>query len=477
MINLLDRKPKILVIGDIILDKYKWGSCEKISPEAPVQVINISDETDTLGGAGNVISNLISLGAEADILSVLGKCSISKLIRKKLKDSIISTDFLIEEPKRLSSVKTRIIASQQQVVRYDRETIDGINTQSENKLFSKFAEIIKKYDIVLLSDYGKGVLTKKLTQNIIKLSNQKNIKVIVDPKGQDYSKYKNAYLLTPNKNEASIASKIKIHDKKTLESAISFLKETLNLKTSLITLSEDGIATFDNQKLNIYPAFVRKVYDVTGAGDTVLASLGFSLASGNSLSSSVRFANLAAGVVVGKIGCASASFDEIVEYESSHHKSSSELRIKSIETLKSILFRHKSENKKIVFTNGCFDLLHPGHVKYLEEAKSYGDILIVGLNSDNSVKKIKGPKRPINAENDRALVLSGLESVDYVTIFDEDTPLNLIKTLKPDILVKGGDYHNQKIVGSSEVKEIKILSYTENKSTTSLIEKILKNGN
>jgi D-beta-D-heptose 7-phosphate kinase / D-beta-D-heptose 1-phosphate adenosyltransferase len=471
MIKLKQKKPKILVIGDLIVDHYLWGSSNRISPEAPVQIINVDDESNLLGGAGNVLNNLNSLDAEVDLISVVGMCETSQVLKDLLIDIGINLKYLVTQEDRISSKKSRIIAAQQQVVRYDKESSDEINESSQKAILNNFKSIITKYDIVLLSDYGKGVLTPNLTKKLISISNKNNIKVLVDPKGLDYSKYEGAFLLTPNKQEAGEATHSIINDETTLANAIQMLKEKYKLAVSLITLSEEGVAIFD-RKLRIHPTQAREVFDVTGAGDTILASLGFALSCNEDIDEAVKFANLAAGVVVGKIGSATATFDEISDYESKLNKSSSENHIKSIKEIAHLIEKLKNKNKKIIFTNGCFDILHVGHIKYLEEAKSFGDILVLGLNSDKSVKNIKGEERPINNQYDRAHLLASIEVVDFVVIFDEDTPLNLINIIKPHILVKGADYEGKEVVGQHIANELKLVKYIDKKSTTNTIRRI-----
>jgi len=471
MINLQGKSPKLLVVGDLMIDHYLWGSCERISPEAPVQVINVDNESTVLGGSGNVINNLNALGAQVDVISVIGDCEISDELKDLLNDINVNSEYLITQKDRITSKKSRIIAAQQQVVRYDRESTDEINAESQTTILNTFKKIIANYDAVLLSDYGKGVLTADLTQSLITIANDNNKKVLIDPKGLDYSKYKGAYLLTPNKKEASEATQINIHDDATLTKAIKQLKTKCDLDISLITLSEQGVAIYDDT-LRTHPTVAREVFDVTGAGDTVLASLGFALSCGLDIDDAVEFANLAAGVVVGKIGSATATLNEIIEYESSLNKSTSDGHIKTLNEIIALSIELKSRGKKIVFTNGCFDILHAGHVRYLETAKSYGDVLILGLNSDRSVTALKGEGRPINTQIDRAYILAALEAVDYVVIFDEDTPYNLIKAVKPNILVKGGDYEGKDVVGQDIADELKLVQFVDGKSTTKTIEKI-----
>jgi D-beta-D-heptose 7-phosphate kinase / D-beta-D-heptose 1-phosphate adenosyltransferase len=471
MIYLQEKSPKLLVIGDLMIDHYLWGVCERISPEAPVQVVNVKSERVVLGGAGNVINNLKALGAQVDVISVIGGCEVSAELKNLLKNIEVDSQYLITQKGRITSKKSRIIAAQQQVVRYDRESSDEISIKSQKSILESFTSIINNYDGVLLSDYGKGVLTSDLTKSLIIIANKASKKVLVDPKGLDYSKYKGAYLLTPNKKEASEATQVTIEDDESLAQAIIQLKTECDLDISLITLSEQGVAIYDDE-LRTHPTVAREVFDVTGAGDTVLASLGFALACGYQIDDAVKFSNLAAGVVVGKIGSATVTLNEIIEYESSLNKSSSDAHIKTLEEITILSGELKARDKKIIFTNGCFDILHAGHVRYLETAKSYGDVLILGLNSDRSVSSLKGEDRPINTQLDRAYILAALEAVDYVVIFDEDTPYDLIEDIKPNILVKGGDYEGKVVVGQDIADELKLVEFVDGKSTTKTIEKI-----
>jgi len=471
MIDLQNKSPKLLVIGDLMIDQYLWGNCERISPEAPVQIVNVSHENTLLGGAGNVINNLKVLGAKVDVIGVVGDCKTSDTLKGLLNDIGVDTKYLITQKNRITSKKSRIIASQQQVVRYDHESTEEIDTKSHNFILDTFKKIVKDYEVVLLSDYGKGILTYKLTQSLIKTANNYNKKILVDPKGLDYSKYKGSYLLTPNKKEASEATKIHIKDNVSLTKAIVQLKTECKLEVSIITLSEEGIAVYDNN-LRTHPTVAREVFDVTGAGDTILASLGFALACEYQIDNAVEFSNLAAGVVVGKIGSHTATLNEIIEYESSLNKSTSDEHIKTLSEIITLSTELKARGKKIIFTNGCFDLLHAGHVRYLETAKGFGDVLILGLNSDRSVTTLKGEGRPINTQMDRAYILAALEAVDYVVIFDEDTPYNLIKAIKPHTLVKGSDYKGEEVIGQDIVEELKLVEFVEDKSSTLTIEKI-----
>ena len=471
MNRLKDAHPHILVIGDLMIDHYLWGGCERISPEAPVQVVDIARETTVLGGAGNVINNLVTLGARVSVTGVIGDDVNGIELKNMLSSLGASCEGLIVQVGRKTSKKSRIIASNQQILRYDKESKDSIESDSEYKVIEYVKSVIDKCDMVILSDYGKGVITDAVAQGIIASAKAKGKKVLVDPKGKDYSKYSGAYLLTPNKKEASEATGIIIKDDSSLREALLSLKSTCDLQCSMITLSEDGIAIYDDS-MRRYPTVAKEVFDVTGAGDTVIASLSFALSCGLSIDEAAPFANHAAAVVVGKIGSATVTLDEIETYESSLHQSTSDAHIKLQSEIVAITQRLKREGKRVVFTNGCFDILHVGHVKYLQEAKSYGDVLIVGLNSDSSVRELKGPTRPVNAEADRAYILAALESVDYVVMFSDETPYELIKSISPDILVKGGDYEGKTVVGSEFATELRLVQFVDGKSTTATILRI-----
>lgn len=462
-------KPKILVIGDLMIDHYLWGECDRISPEAPVAVVDIRSENKRLGGAGNVMANLKALNCDVGVMSVVGDDESGKEIVSMLENMGVKIEKIAKEKERKSAHKTRIMAVHQQVIRFDKESKDDILEVSKNELLNSLKNIIKNYDAVLLSDYAKGVLRDDFCKQIIKIANENSKFILIDPKGSDYSKYQNATLLTPNLKEAMQALKMKIDDDFSLKLALKRLKDELNLKYSIITLSERGIALYNNDEVKIIPAIAKEVFDVTGAGDTVLATLGYALSNKIDIVSALSLANKAAAVVVGKVGSATASLDEIEKYSKSSSSTNLEEKIKSLDEICQIL---KNSDKKIVFTNGCFDILHAGHIKYLNKAKKLGDILIIGLNSDSSVKRLKGKTRPINSQESRALLLSALEFVDFVVIFDEDTPLNLIEKIRPDILVKGADYAGKEVIGSNIAKEVVLVNFEDGFSTTNIINKI-----
>jgi D-beta-D-heptose 7-phosphate kinase/D-beta-D-heptose 1-phosphate adenosyltransferase len=466
-----NKKPHIAVIGDLMIDEYIWGSCERISPEAPVQVVSVKKENAVLGGAGNVLSNLLALEAEADIYSVIGNDANAAQLLELIEKIELKHTTLVTETERTTTKKSRIIASGQQIIRFDDETTFPISLSSQKALLEHLKKDISKYDAILLSDYGKGVLAPTLTQEIITLANVHSIPVLVDPKGADFSQYKDATLITPNKKEASLATGITLDTEEAIREAGFKLKRKLNLEYGIITLSEDGIAIF-KEEMKIVPTVAREVYDVTGAGDTVLATLGVALASGVTVENACEFANKAAAVVVAKVGSATATLNEIEEYEHSLNKGQAESKIKDFMQIERISARLKTQGRKIIFTNGCFDILHRGHATYLQKAKELGDILVVGLNSDESIKRLKGEMRPVNPLEDRAFLLAALESVDYVVPFTEDTPYNLIRHVYPDILVKGADYADKEVVGSDIAKEVRLIDLVAGKSTSSIIEKI-----
>jgi D-beta-D-heptose 7-phosphate kinase/D-beta-D-heptose 1-phosphate adenosyltransferase len=471
MIACSDKTPRILVIGDLMIDHYLWGGCERISPEAPVQVVDIAKETTVLGGAGNVISNLSALGANICVAGVVGDDEIALELLGMLSVLGVSTEGIVSQEQRKTSKKSRIIASNQQIIRYDRESKETIAVESEAKIIQYAKSVMESCDAVVLSDYGKGVVTNDVAKGIIDIARSMGKKVLVDPKGRDYTKYHGAYMLTPNKKEAQEATGILINNDESLKNALEHLKSSCDLGCSMITLSEDGIA-IDDGTVRRFPTVAREVFDVTGAGDTVIASLSYALSVGMSIDDASRFANKAAAVVVGKIGSATVTLDEIAEYEATLHQSDSRNHLKSPEQIMEIVKKLKAKKKRIVFTNGCFDILHVGHVKYLQEAKSYGDILIVGLNTDASVRLLKGPTRPVNNEDDRAYILGALEAVDYVVLFGDETPRELIKSIAPDILVKGGDYEGKSVVGTEFAGELRLVQFVDGKSTTAMIEKI-----
>jgi D-beta-D-heptose 7-phosphate kinase/D-beta-D-heptose 1-phosphate adenosyltransferase len=457
-----ERPPRVLVIGDLMLDRYLWGSCDRISPEAPVQVVKVQRETHCLGGAGNVATNLRSLGAEVSLIALVGADAPSTPLARLMQDLGVGADGLVSDPARPTSIKTRVLAAHHQLLRFDVERAEPCSAAHAQAMLDGLQRKAADTDVVVLSDYGKGVLTPSLTRELIAHCRKAGLPVLVDPKGRDYAHYLGATLLTPNRKEAAAATGLDLTSDAGIASAGRQLLSRLELTACLITLSEDGMALFEAAGEQRLPTQAREVFDVTGAGDTVIAAIAFALACGLPLLEACDFANGAAGVVVGKLGAASVTLDEIARAAGNFTGREAKLRTRD-ELLREVT-RLRAAGRSIVFTNGCFDILHAGHVQYLEQAAALGDVLIVGLNS---------PKRPINPELDRAQLLAALSSVSYVTPFAEDTPRELIASLLPDVLVKGGDYRPDDIAGAAEVRahggEVRVLPFVEGRSTSRII--------
>lgn len=469
---------KALVVGDLMLDEYLWGRTERISPEAPVAVVDVTRQDMRLGGAGNVINNLLSLGCQVRVASVIGDDDDGRMVLKRLDLRGVEANGVVLSAMRKTSRKTRVLASNQQMLRIDRESREEIDEASAQQVISFVKQQLAEVQVVMLSDYLKGVLTDQLTKDLIVLCRKAGVPVLVDPKGQNYSKYRGATLLTPNRKEAAEASGIPIHSGEDVSRAGWKLLNDLDLDALVLTRSEEGVSLFMEGREEIQlPTVAREVFDVSGAGDTVLASIGLGLAGGLDLPDAARLANLAAGVVVGKVGTSTVTPDEILR-SISVEIDRTDAKIRSSSELQQLLLEEKSRGRTIVFTNGCFDLLHVGHVKYLQKAKALGDRLVLGLNSDASIRRLKGEKRPLIGEEERAHIMAALDCIDYVCVFDEDTPLELISALHPDILVKGGDYKPDEVVGKEIVESfggrVELISFVDGKSSTNIIEKILE---
>ncbi|ADU64848.1 rfaE bifunctional protein [Desulfurispirillum indicum S5] len=472
-------KKRILVAGDLMIDEYLWGQTERISPEAPVPVVDIGREDTRLGGAGNVLHNLRALGAAVDILGVVGTDAHGVELCQMLQTLGVGQQGILREPDRRTSRKTRIMASHQQMMRIDRESRQPISADSERQAVDFLQRQQQAWDAIVISDYGKGLLTTHLVQAIISMARQQGIPVLVDPKGDDYRLYRGATTITPNRREASIASGIRIADHDSLLAAGRKLLTELNLDVMTITRSEEGMSLFFPQdRVEHIPTMALDVFDVTGAGDTVISVMALCCACGLDFVECGRIANAAAGVVVGKVGTSTASAEEILQ-RLQPQRSLASRKIKSLPELLPQVEQLRRQGKKILFTNGCFDLLHHGHITYLQDARKQGDVLILGLNSDASIRRLKGPSRPIIGQHERAVVLAALEAIDYVVIFDEDTPLELIAAIQPQGLIKGGDYRPEQVVGREIVEagggEVIIIPFVEGSSTTGIIERILAN--
>jgi D-beta-D-heptose 7-phosphate kinase/D-beta-D-heptose 1-phosphate adenosyltransferase len=459
-----------------MLDEYLWGDVDRISPEAPVQVVSIKNEGYALGGAGNVVNNAVALGANVSVAGVIGTGRNGQLLRDKFNELGVDTEGIVEEPDRLTTQKTRIIASHQHVLRIDRETNTGISDATLEKISRFIEDKIPHVDVVLVSDYGKGLITQKLLSRLI-ASAQKHQKMsIVDPKGLDFSKYSGASLLTPNKKEAALASGVEIVDASTLEKSADKIFETVGLDKLLITCGKEGMVLFDKHRAPFrVRAEARQVYDVSGAGDTVLAVLGLAIASGASIHTAVALANTAAGIVVGKVGTATVSRQELASALKSDDPGRP-AKYKLLSELPALMEELKKKGQQVVLTNGCFDLLHAGHIRLFSASKQMGDVLIVAIDDDESVKNLKGSGRPVIRAEERVRILSALDSVDYVVVFSANELEKLIEIVQPDVLAKGSNYASKEVFGHERVEalggRVALIPVTENISSTHIINTI-----
>ncbi len=470
------KRGRIVVVGDLILDRYIYGSVERISPEAPAQILDVSREEEILGGAANVAANICAIGANVSILGVIGKDRAGDNVRKLLKERGIVATGLLTDVNRSTTIKSRYISLRQQILRVDKEQVWGIGDDIENRLIARLEKILPKCDGLVISDYGKGTLTDSFIARIIELGRKAGKPIIADPKGDDYRKYRGVTLITPNKKEACGATGIDIKTEEDYAKAAEKLFSITSAQNILITRGDEGMSLFyqDGKSLHL-PAEALEVFDVSGAGDTVTATMAAFFCGGIDLALSARIANVAASIEVAHVGAKAVSKDEILEKLGGAPEENKVITLAQAEEMAESA---RQNGLKVVFTNGCFDILHAGHVDYLKKAGSAGDLLIVGLNSDSSIKKIKGTKRPIVTEMNRAALLAGLSSVNAVVIFSEPTPAKLIKKIKPDILAKGGDWKESEIVGGDFVKkrggEVLRLKLTEGASSTGIIETILE---
>lgn len=471
-------RPKVLVVGDLLLDTWLWGRCDRISPEAPVQIVDVQRRSSGLGGAGNVVANLASLGAEVELFTVVGDDSPGDMLKELLgAQESVSWELLCQKG-RATPEKTRVIATNQQVLRYDLEARDPIPPELENRLIESASRTLRRAHVVILSDYGKGVVTERVCQTLIQRARALGKPVLCDPKGRDFSKYRGAFAVTPNRKEASLAAGLEISDADSLRLAGDKLLRENGLRHLVITLGSDGMALFGDGEVDHIGAEACEVFDVSGAGDTVIAAIARGLADGASMAQACRLANTAAGIVVGRFGTASVTLDEVRRRgrEWAQQAARSKGAPTDVDTLCELL----EPGRKVVFTNGCFDILHAGHVQLLEQCAAMGDVVVVGLNSDASVARLKGEGRPIQSVERRARVLAALEAVDHVVVFEEDTPFELIRRIQPQVLVKGGDYRIDEVVGADLVRaaggEVRIITLAGELSTSELIRRIVEVG-
>ena len=468
------KKKSILVIGDVMLDNYFMGDIKRISPEAPVPVFRKMSERSVLGGAANVAANLVAANQKVSMMSIIGNDEIGKKLLGYFKEKGVNTD-LIQILDRSTTIKTRFLASNnQQVLRLDVEDTDPISKKICQDMLSKLEEEIDCYHLILLSDYLKGLLTYEFTQGVLKLAKQHNIPAIIDVKDPHVEKYQGAYLLKPNLKEIRDLTGMPAQTDDEIVEAAEALRKRCECKFVLCTCGARGMVLVgEKHKPFFINSEVREVFDVSGAGDTTISYLAAAMANGIEMDDAVTIANYAAGIQVGKIGTSSVYMQEVRDFLSNEDNGSFHkiLHAEDLET-----FRQDNADKKIVFTNGCFDILHVGHKRYLQQAATLGDILVVGVNSDESVRRLKGPERPVNNEQDRAEMLCALGFIDYVVIFGEDTPYELIKKIQPDVLVKGGDYKPEEVVGKDIVEarggKLELIKFVEGKSTTNIINKI-----
>jgi D-beta-D-heptose 7-phosphate kinase/D-beta-D-heptose 1-phosphate adenosyltransferase len=461
-------KARVLVAGDVMLDRYLFGGTYRISPEAPVPVVHVRRTDDRPGGAANVAINLASLGAQTALIGYVGRDDEANVLQTMLQAENIDCRFSVTD-RWPTITKTRVLSRSQQLIRLDREEPC---TDPDMTLCAPLEGLLQDRDVVILSDYGKGALSD--VSDMIAVCRKQGVAVLVDPKGTDFSKYAGATLLTPNQSEFEAVAGSCSSDDDLVQRAMAMLDE-LALQALLVTRSEKGMLLVELGKDPVFLSTqAREVYDVTGAGDTVIATVGAALASGESLPISATLANIAAGVAVRKIGVATVTPAEIQIASQPRDPGSRGLLSES--ELLTQLTAARQRGERIVFTNGCFDILHAGHVGYLEDASNLGDRLIVAVNEDASVTRLKGEGRPVNTVADRMTVLAGLASVDWVVSFSEDTPLRLLQAVMPDVLAKGGDYNPDEIVGASEVQaaggEVRILSFRDGQSSSSIIDRL-----
>ncbi len=477
--------PRIFVVGDYMLDIYSYGDATRISPEAPVPVLKISNTEYACGGAGAVAADLGALGAVPMCLGVIGQDNNGQSVREMLTESGADVTGLVSVSGRPTTTKQRLIGvaqhrHRQQLFRLDEEYTEPLSEKTCTQLLDLYRQSIKHADVICIQDYNKGLLSPKLCEEMIKLADEAGKTVLVDPPLiSDYCKYAGASLIMPNRQEASLVAGYEINTAEDAARAAENLAEKVRLDAVAITLDKEGIYLRTRDYRQLVPTRPRSVYDVTGAGDIVLAMFAAALAANCDYKTAAELANIAGGIEVEKFGATTVGIEEIIndivgQSRGKHGK------VHSLDSLMGQLHWHRSRREKIVFTNGCFDVVHRGHIEYINFCKRQGGVLVIGLNSDNSVRQIKGPERPINNQYDRAAVLAALEAVDYVIIFEESKPINLIKQIKPDILVKGEDWAVKGVVGREIVEsyggKVMLAPLVKGKSSTSTIEKIRNCG-
>jgi D-beta-D-heptose 7-phosphate kinase/D-beta-D-heptose 1-phosphate adenosyltransferase len=480
-------RPRVLVVGDVMLDRYVWGDAERISQEAPVVLLRADRREERLGGASSVATMLSALQADVKLVGVIGPDGDGKRVRELLDDLKVEHSAVRTDDGRPTTLKERFIGRAQhrhpqQMLRVDYEARTAVSGGVEAELCEAIASAVGRADVVLVSDYDKGVCTAGVMAATIRAAKQRGVRVVADPiRGCDYAKYRGCSAVTPNRLEAGLATGRQIETTDEAIAAARQLRDELGLEAGIVTLDKDGMALAHRDGTEaVYPTRPRQVYDITGAGDMVMSVLGLALAAGADYPSAIRLANVAGGLEVEKIGVATVTREEIVN-DLFHSPSTADphaaaSKVRALPQLLPELEARRRAGHRIAFTNGCFDILHAGHVQYLNEARAQGDCLVVGLNTDASVRNLKGPGRPVNSEEARAAVLAGLGSVDYLVLFDDPTPLELIKAVKPHVLVKGADYRKDQVVGAELVEgyggRVHLAGLREGYSTSKLIQQM-----
>ncbi len=463
---LANTPPNILVVGDCVLDHYHHGTAERISPEAPIPVVHISHSHTKLGGAANVALNVKALGAQVQFLSMMGDDPWGQCGLKLLQEAGIETHGVHLSAARCTTLKQRVVAMQQQILRFDQEVCTPLNPDEHQVMTDHLQQALRDVDLIIVSDYNKGLLTETFLAQLIAAAKQRQLPVLVDPKGKDYHKYQGSHLLSPNRHEAEMVLGCTLSTQQDIEAALHTMQQRFQLDHALITLSEQGVAFLDDDGVHHVPTAQVPVFDVTGAGDTFLATLGFFLAQQYRLLDACQWANHAASHAVRHVGNHAVTLADLFLSYSQQHVAHKIITIGPLANM-----RHHMQGK-VVFTNGCFDVLHRGHISYLKAARAMGDLLIVGVNSDASIQRLKGSKRPINPLEDRLAMLAALSFVDVLVVFDADTPIEVIQALQPDLLVKGGDYQPTDIVGHDIVKETRVIPFVEGYSSTRIINRM-----
>jgi D-beta-D-heptose 7-phosphate kinase/D-beta-D-heptose 1-phosphate adenosyltransferase len=476
--------PRVLVVGDAMMDRYVWGDAERISQEAPVILMRAERREERLGGASSVATMLRALGAKVMLAGIVGNDHDGGRIRQMLTDLGIDHEAVITDVNRPSTVKERYVGRAQhrhpqQMMRVDYEDRRSISEAIRDQIMSVVNAQLKKCDIVLISDYDKGVCTPSLLSLIINAARARGVKVLADPiRGHDYRKYHGCSAITPNRLEAGLATNRTLASMDEVWQSAFDLQEKLDLEAAIITLDKDGMALRHRDgRAKHFPTRPRHVYDITGAGDMVMSMLALALAAGADYEQAIQLANVAGGLEVEKIGVATVTREEIMrDLMAGHGAATTTNKVLGLEAVVQELDYRRRLGQRVVFTNGCFDVLHAGHVQYLQEARSQGDVLVVGLNSDASVRSLKGNTRPVQPLAARSLVLASLQAVDFVTVFEDATPMHLIQAIRPDVLVKGADYSKEEVVGSEFVESyggrIHLATLHHGHSTTNIIERM-----